>query len=713
MVSYKLTKTNLVILLLLIIPFVVAISLDIEVVNVDTLLNGSHDIAYGDIDGDGDIDIVADAYLNDSVYWYEQVSETVWTRHIVDTNLTNAHDIQVGDIDGDGSLDIIGGALSGNHDDYNLGNGSLYWYNGSGDTWTRNLIKTSNRSFNWNNAGLVGLRGIKIFDIDSDGIDDIITANDGNTYGSKGGLYWFKNPNGTNSSNTSLWNQYTLSTSLSNLAYANAGDLDNDGNPDIVTNGHHPENGGKTRVFFASYNPTSTTIWVNTTLSLNTSWHSDIVDFDGDGYLDVLVNHWKHDKISWYKNPATDYHWINTNFTLPAKVNNSESLNQSFEEMTISTWFSPTYTNFTRQYDPYSRIIDKIDYQIAPYNITKTVLFQFINNTGTIGSISSDSQEWLGGEWYNVIVNINSSKDVVMYVNGVKQANTNKLNGTLGNSSDSLTIGDRDARARPFNGSIGKIKIFNQSLTDSEIAQEYSLGRSQDNVLIHDLVFYVSMKGGNDSAVTDLSGLGNNLTLYGDSRNNSIRNMSAWVETVIDTNQVWTNGSMSIEAYDIDGDGDLDIGINTIPSISVNTQGYYMWYERLTADGTSFTRHLVDSNVSRASWAHDLIVTDIDNDGYGDLVGASASANKEILYYLTASSTESESENSALTQMILKLIVGFMALFILGISLYFFMYFVRNNFNSMPLNDFFKYAIIILIGVVLFIALMNYIVSVI
>ena len=45
--TYKkmLNKTNWVILLLLIIPFVVAISLDIEVVNVDTLLNGSHDIA--------------------------------------------------------------------------------------------------------------------------------------------------------------------------------------------------------------------------------------------------------------------------------------------------------------------------------------------------------------------------------------------------------------------------------------------------------------------------------------------------------------------------------------------------------------------------------------------------------------------------------------------------------------------------------------------
>jgi hypothetical protein len=649
-------------LLLLVIPSVLALISYTGSVNVivDDNLDGAHDVAVADMDSDGDIDIVADAYRNYSVILYEQIDEDTWTKHVVDDNLTNAHDIQIMDVNGDGVPDIIGGALSANYSNYSQQNASLRWYNGSGSTWTNNLIESS--TFVGINNGLIGLRGLSPFDMNSDGVEDIIVAIDQNTLTQTGALYLYINPNGTNSSNASLWEKIVVSTSVSNLAYAEAGDVDEDGNPDIVTNEHHPENDGMTHIFFAPYDISDVGNWTNITLSQNTSWHSDIVDFDGDGFLDILVSHWKHNKYSWYKNPALDYHWVHVDSEKKygyLDIQNSETLNQSFDEMAIEIWFRPLLTNFSGTENQWSRLIHKTPYQLAPNGANKYILFQWQNTTGQYTSFTSDVQEWEVGNWYQCIININSSNDVIMYINGVKQSSTGTVGGLLSQTSDSLRIGDDDTPDRAFNGSIGKVKIWNSSLTDSEISQAYSTGRGQDNILTDNLVLYLSMKGGNDSSIADLSGLGNNATMVGAKRNNSIRNISAWTETIIDEQKDWTNGSMSIEAFDIDGDGDLDIGVNTIPNVAIGSKGYYMWYERTNDAGTLFTRHLIDDNISRTSWAHDMTLEDINDDGYGDMVGASASANMTVLYYsqFTEDCTQYEGVFYPILQLLAALII--------------------------------------------------------
>lgn len=65
----------------------------------------------------------------------------------------------------------------------------------------------------------------------------------------------------------------------------------------------------------------------------------------------------------------------------------------------------------------------------------------------------------------------------------------------------------------------------------------------------------------------------------------------------------------AIEAYDIDGDGDLDI-------ISVGTTGEAMyWYEQM--DGGEFREHLIAENMNEA---YDIDVVDFDQDGDADIV---------------------------------------------------------------------------------------------
>jgi len=702
--------------LVFLIPLVLALTLTITQVDIDNNLNGSHDIAITDIDDDGNLDIIAGAYVDGIINWYEQISSTSWTKHLVTDNLTNAHDVQVGDIDGDGNTDIIGLSLSGNWSNYNQANGSLWWYENDDpktDYWNAYLIHEGNRSWVY---GLVGARAIDLYDMDTDGDLDVVVGLDANTYLTRGALDWYENPGGASAKTTANWNAYRISNTVPNLADVQAFDFDYDGNVDVATAEHHPENNGRTRIWFSPFDNTVENSFKNTTISFNASYHLTPTDFDGDGWMDLVVAHYVHEKISWYKHPGTPLYYIHVddNDTRYGYLEapNSETLNQSFTDMTVSTWFTPSAVNFTGDKEIFSRLYHKSSYQMAPSRSNSYILFQWENDTGDIKAITTDKIQWNPGHWYNLILNINGSNGKInLYVDGLKQSTTGVLDGTLEQTGDVFRIGDNNDLTRAFNGSIGKTKIWNVSLNESQIATEYALGRGNETNLTDNLILYYNMRGGNDTTMPDYSGEGNNATIFGALRDNSVRNQSAWIETVVDAGDEFSNLSLSVVAYDIDGDGDLDIGAVTEPG-GPGGNGYVMWYERTNEAGTAFTRTIMDDNQSRTSWAHDLKIDDINGDGYGDLILASASADYVSLYLMNvAEVATSTSVNSDLTQSILKILIGFLSLVVLGTGLFGIFYYTRNNWNEMSIGIFFGYAVTVLIGVVLMIALMNYIVG--
>ncbi|MCB0266478.1 MAG: T9SS type A sorting domain-containing protein, partial [Calditrichaeota bacterium] len=67
-----------------------------------------------DLDGDGDIDVIASSRDDDKVAWYENDGDENFTTHIITTNADYALAIFVADVDGDGDTDVLSASANDN-----------------------------------------------------------------------------------------------------------------------------------------------------------------------------------------------------------------------------------------------------------------------------------------------------------------------------------------------------------------------------------------------------------------------------------------------------------------------------------------------------------------------------------------------------------------------------------------------------------------------
>jgi len=115
-----------------------------------TGFDGVHDVFAGDIDADGDIDIVAAASEGDEVAWFRN-DGTEWTKFSIETGIDYPCKVEISDIDLDGNVDIICAAWTGNL--------VKVWYGSGGTTpsWTAQVIDST----------INGAHGISVCDVDA------------------------------------------------------------------------------------------------------------------------------------------------------------------------------------------------------------------------------------------------------------------------------------------------------------------------------------------------------------------------------------------------------------------------------------------------------------------------------------------------------------------------------------------------------------------
>lgn len=144
-------------------------------------------ILIHDVDQDGDPDLIWGMGHKYGVYWLEQQQDDTgnrtWTKHEIDTSWSQAHVVLLGDLDGDGQQELVTGKRYYAHNGNDPGGKEprcLYWYDFNPTTkkWRRHTI---------HEGGPAGIgTSAQLTDIDNDGDPDLIAPG-------KSGLYLLEN----------------------------------------------------------------------------------------------------------------------------------------------------------------------------------------------------------------------------------------------------------------------------------------------------------------------------------------------------------------------------------------------------------------------------------------------------------------------------------------------------------------------------------------
>ncbi|MDC8000389.1 T9SS type A sorting domain-containing protein [Aequorivita todarodis] len=240
--------------------------------------DGAYAVVAGDLDGDGDLDLIAAIDLAGTVAWYENLDGlgNFSTIKIIDNTIGSPQFVSVADMDGDGDLDVVGNGT---------GTSKAYWIenmNGIGSFGTRHVI---------NNAGAY-LNVVIPADADGDGDMDAFSASPFDKE-----VAWYENLDGLGN----FGPKSTITDTLENAWTVFAADLDNDGDMDVLATS--VETFGGEIVWFENLdgqgNFSSKKIISTEVQSPRSVLAADI---DNDGDMDVIASSQNDDKIAWYEN---------------------------------------------------------------------------------------------------------------------------------------------------------------------------------------------------------------------------------------------------------------------------------------------------------------------------------------------------------------------------------------------------------------------------
>ncbi len=251
--------------------------------------SASFEIASGDIDGDGKLDIVSIGTSNFSILRNTSTSGTISFATKVDVTASYQYRVKLADVDGDGRLDVI---TSSNYSS----NFNVYLNTSSIGSISFNTTPTSI-------GGLNGSRHITIGDINMDGKTDVIAANEG----TMNALLFL---------NTSTTGSVSFGSGIAVAGgywYNSVGDFDGDDKNDILSNGGNVSllrNNYSSGTFTSSNLTTASNISSSDGLSYTTQ-----SDFNGDGKLDYFTSFQNSGQsISWYKNNYTTGSFSSSSF---------------------------------------------------------------------------------------------------------------------------------------------------------------------------------------------------------------------------------------------------------------------------------------------------------------------------------------------------------------------------------------------------------------
>lgn len=239
-------------------------------------------LAVGDVNGDGDVDLVAgkrSTTTDDDVVWFENPGNAgePWPAHAVSgTYFSEVRSVEAADLDHDGDLDI---ALAGTYAEH----GYISWFRndgGSGTSWT--LIDIV--------SDLEDARDVVAADLDRDGDLELIAADyDGDE------ILWLEQL-------AAGWSLHSLRTNFDGAECVAVGDLDDDGDPDVIAGSFL---GDELRWFEnrLDHDP----IWIDHLVETGFDGVSSVsaADMDLDGDLDIVATASVEATVAWFESSSS------------------------------------------------------------------------------------------------------------------------------------------------------------------------------------------------------------------------------------------------------------------------------------------------------------------------------------------------------------------------------------------------------------------------
>ncbi len=560
-------------------------------------VNVVKDLAIGDLDGDGDLDVLSASF--NKIAWHPNDGLTTdgvsppsifGTERTITTAAAGASGVATGDLDGDGDLDVVSSSADDN---------KIAWYpnDGSGNFGAQRIITQA----------ALGAEDVIVADLDDDGnLDVISTSADDNR------IAWYRNDG-----NGNFVNQQTITTAVDGIRDVTVADMDGDGNLDVLS---------------ASFNDNRVAWYPNdgngnfgdqqtiTTAGAGVGYLAVATgDLDGDGDLDVFSAR-SDATIAWYENAGSSLRVVATDPAVNALgVDNTVTLGLTFNQTIDATTLTADNIKISGNYGrPLGFRAPSVNATTAVFDpdrdffpgevVTATLTTGVVGNAGT--SLASPFTYS-----FNTGVSPDSPGEFPNGRNTIFEGSQESPRNDVA-VADLDGDGDLDVLAA-HEESLGGAWYENNGDGNFGALQSIDFGNGSLRGLIT-----ADMDGDRDLDVLALANSDTRISLY---LNDGSEN---FITTVGSTSY---NRVGDIATGDLDGDGDLDLLLSSFHDNKI------AWYpndglQYLGAQRIPFIFGTEQTITTAAAGANGVAIADLDGDGDLDALSASANDNKIAWY---------------------------------------------------------------------------------